>query len=130
MAVRHDSSTGYKIIGPYIPQPGEDDLPAPATLRGVRDVVKALVAAGSDPNAVNPHNGDTPLHHATNWHDGVTYLAAVEALIEFGARPDIRNHEGRLARDFFFFDNNEEAKALFERLASLSPDTEPVRNGW
>lgn len=115
-------------IGPYMPKP-EDNLPDYTALKGVRDVVKVLVEAGADPNAVNPHNGDTPLHRTTDLHSGVTYLEAVKALIEYGARPDIRNHEGRLARDFFFFDNDYDAKSLFERLAALSPDSEPVSSG-
>ena len=30
------------------------------------------------------------------------YLEAMEALLEFGARADIRNHEGRLPSDLYF----------------------------
>lgn len=92
-------------------------------------MVEALAAAGADLDAVDAQ-GNTPLHLATDFSEGVTYLAAVEALVEFGARLDIRNQEGRLARDFFYFETAPPARELFKRLAALSPDGEPVRPGF
>ena len=116
--MRLDQSDYYKPIGPYTPK-AEDDLYDPASLWGVREVVKALVAAGADPNAVNPHTGDTPLHMRS---DGRIHLESMEALLEFGARADIRNHDGCLPSDFFFREDDPEALALQRRMIAMAPE--------
>ena len=113
-----DRGDGYKPVGPYNPKP-EDDLPDLSSLWGVREVVRTLAAAGADPNAVNPHTGDTPLHMRS---DGRINLASMEALLEFGARADIRNHDGRLPGDFYFEEDDQDAQALHRRMAAMAAD--------
>lgn len=78
---------------------------------GARQAVEALVAAGADPNAVNPNNGDTPMHSAAESHD-FAYVEFLEALFEKGGRVDIFNHDGWRPADFFCFEDNPKAMAL------------------
>lgn len=81
---------------------------------GARQAVEALVAAGADPNAVNPNDGDTPMHSAAESHDGA-YLEFLEALFENGGRVDIPNHDGWRPADFSRYKEDQQTVALRER---------------
>lgn len=56
--------------------------------------LKLLMDAGTDINAQD-NNGDTPLHQATEKELGVK----VQCLLQLGAKPDIKNNNGKTAKD-------------------------------
>lgn len=60
-----------------------------AAALGSVDVVKLLIDAGANVNAVNRKNGLTPLHRAV-----ASGPAMVELLLESGARPDVSDQDG------------------------------------
>lgn len=54
-------------------------------------IVKMLLAAGYDPNAIGPKNGYTPLHDAV-WANNT---GAAKLLLAAGARTDIKGLDGQ-----------------------------------
>ncbi|MEO8635251.1 MAG: ankyrin repeat domain-containing protein [Gemmatimonadales bacterium] len=54
-----------------------------------------LLAHGADPNVVDPEQGDAALHAAARSGAG---KATIELLQRFGARQDLRNRDGKTAR--------------------------------
>lgn len=81
---------------------------------GAREAVNVLVDAGADPNAVNPSNGDTPMHGPA-FHHIYAYLPFLEALFERGGRVDLPNKKGLCPVDFLYHEDNPKAEALRER---------------
>ncbi|XP_052246994.1 ankyrin repeat and SOCS box protein 11-like isoform X2 [Dreissena polymorpha] len=63
---------------------------------GIRDVVDHLLRNGVDPNRANNITKWTPLHAATFQEHG----PIVMMLLEYGARPDSPDYEGRTPIDF------------------------------
>ena len=63
------------------------------------DILRALLAAGADPNApVTGRNGWTPLMHAIHTRQSAesatTRLGAIQALLDAGADPNARSRKG------------------------------------
>ena len=65
-----------------------------AAVRGIRDEIEALIAAGANVNAVG-ELGNRPLHEAA----GQGHTVAVELLLGAGAAVDAVNDDGKTARD-------------------------------
>ena len=89
----------------------EEDL-NPGEPWGAREAVEALVAAGADPNGINPQNGYTPMHWASV-HHGQPYLEFLEALFDKGGRVDIPNGKGICPADAFLDDEAAETAPNF-----------------
>ncbi|MCP5071120.1 MAG: hypothetical protein GY946_31540 [bacterium] len=62
--------------------------------QGNEQVVKLLLGAGADVNAVNPTNGFTPLHRAI-----ISGPSMVKLLLDAGAKPGVPNQAGMTPRD-------------------------------
>lgn len=83
-----------------------------AAYMGYADVLRRLLAHPDTPSVLNdigPNNGYTPLHDAI-WHGNVE---AARALLDAGARTDIRSYEGDTARDLALRYDFDEIVALF-----------------
>ncbi len=59
-------------------------------------VIKALAAAGADPNARNEH-GMTPLHVAAQFNENP---AGIQALLDAGADPSMKDDDGKYPWDY------------------------------
>lgn len=60
-------------------------------------IIKVLLKAGANINAINT-NGNTPLHMVIRCYTGVS-IQLVELLLNKGADPHFKNHEGKTALD-------------------------------
>lgn len=76
------------------------------------EIVRLLLAAGFDPNAIGPKNGYTPLHDAV-WAGN---LPAAKLLVEAGARLDIAGHDGLTPPAKAKKERKKELAAWFESL--------------
>lgn len=97
----------WREFGEPVPEPDPGNGYDPVQYWGAREAVNALVDAGSDPNAVNPTNGYTPMHWASV-HHGPPYLSFLEALFERGGRVDIKNRVGDRPLDMYVGDRKDE----------------------
>ncbi|TKB58332.1 ankyrin repeat domain-containing protein [Ferrimonas aestuarii] len=73
------------------------------------NIVRLLIDAGFDVNAIGPRNGYTPLHDAV-WANN---LEAAKLLVENGSRVDIRSRDGQTPLD------KARAEAKFEMVKYL-----------
>jgi len=88
---------------------GAHDIPVLyfAVIRGHRQVAEILLAAGADPNAGD--GGTTPLHGAILFaQEGM-----VDWLLKHGAKPDLKNYEGKTPLELAMAGGNE---AIINRL--------------
>ena len=76
------------------------------------DAVRALLEAGADPNA-RDENGDTALHDAARYGKAAQKL---EALLEGGAGPALRNNAGKLPWDYARENEALRESSVLERL--------------
>lgn len=90
------------------------------------ETIAALIAAGADPNAVNPQNGNTPMHWAAV-HHGYAYLPFLEVLFERGGRVDLRNKNGLRPADFFYYDHDLKAEALRKKFRQALREKSKLR---
>ncbi|MCF6303609.1 MAG: ankyrin repeat domain-containing protein, partial [Devosiaceae bacterium] len=73
---------------------GDSLLYVASGAKGGPEVVEVLLIGGADPDIIS-REGRTPLHTAAGWCNEQT----LELLIAAGARLDIKNSEGKLAKD-------------------------------
>ena len=76
------------------------------------DVIRALLEAGADPNAWD-EDGDTALHDAARYGKAGEKL---EALLEGGANPTLRNNAGKLPWDYARQNEALRGSSVLERL--------------
>ena len=90
-------------VGQYLAEAGDPNLKngngdsllyVASGAKGGIDVVRLLLLGGADPDAIS-RQGRTALHTAAGWCN----TDIVAALLESGARVDIKNDEGKLAID-------------------------------
>lgn len=80
--------------------PREDTLLGVASREGDVDLVKGLIAAGSNLDHVNKE-GDTPLLQAVKYGDGgPSYQQIVQLLIDAGVRKGMQDADGKRARQY------------------------------
>jgi len=77
------------------------------------EVTRALLDAGADPNAIE-HGGFAPLHQAAEPGD----VPLIELLLARGARPDVRDDQGRTALDLATAGAHSQAADALRRAAS------------
>lgn len=70
-----------------------DGTPALIEVKDNKENLSALLAAGADPNAVDPQDGRTALHRVCMQGDDAN-AERVNALLDYGAKTDIKDHEG------------------------------------
>lgn len=91
---RHKTPVRY--TGPTFPLAQVRGWPAEITL-----LVRALIDAGADVNAIDKTTGNTPLMQFVDnfWIVGDQLVAGINALVEANAITSVRNHDGWTARD-------------------------------
>ena len=90
-----------------IQEPDDGDAPLHSICRGSIDpvIIRLLLQHGADANQRN-NNEETPLHciagntHIFVQHPNLPYQAGIDALLEGGAIPQIRNEAGQLPSEY------------------------------
>jgi len=87
-----------------------DTLVHRAVETGMRELLRALLAAGADPKARNA-DGETALH----WAALSGHIVVVQRLLVRGADPRIKTRKGLTARDYARREGHHEIAKLLER---------------
>ncbi|MBL7663311.1 ankyrin repeat domain-containing protein [bacterium] len=77
------------------------------------EMLKLLLDSGADPNSSERYSKRTPLMLAA----GAGKIEFVKILLEKGADPELKDKDGRTAKDYSKYSNSDEVKALLESLS-------------